>query len=466
MIEINESMFRAYDIRGRVNKKEMNVEVANIIGLGFGTYLARRGIQDLVVGHDSRLHSQELKDAFIEGAVSTGAHIIDIGLTLSPILHFAQYHFKTLGGAMITASHNPKNWNGVKLMHGLSKDLTGEDIQELYKIIKKGEFKRGEGLIKKTPVKDAYAEVVTRRVKIEKPFKIVVSCGNGTAGIFAPDILRKAGCQVTELFCQPDDSFPNHAPDPTLKIAQKFLGEKVKKVKADFGISYDGDGDRLGMTDELGNNIWSDRLLILLARQVLARQPKAKIIFDVKCTQALPEDIKKHGGIPIMYRTGHSYLTKKVREEGALLGGERSGHFVFSDNWYGFDDAIFASLRLIEYLAQENRPLSEIIKDTPFSDYPISPTIYIPCADDKKFQIVEELTKEFKKEQGDKNVIEIDGARVNFKDGWGLVRASSTEPALTVVIEAKTAKRFKEIKAIFKAKLKKYPAADKKWKNE
>ena len=470
MAEINKLMFREYDIRGKVNNRELNEKTMELIGRGFGTYLARRGIQNVIVGHDLRSYSERLKDALIRGLVSTGAHIIDIGMVLTPMLYYAQYHFRTKGGAMITASHNPNGWSGIKLASDFSKTLVGDEVQEVYRIIKGKDFKIGQGLIKKdhfrSHIKEVYTESVVRRVNIKKPLKIVVECGNGTASIFVPDILRKAGCELIELFCEPDWTFPHHVPDPESKKAKEVLSAKVKEVKADLGISFDGDGDRLGVVDEKGNNVWSDRLLILLARQVLERKPGAKIIFDVKCTQALPEDIRKHGGIPIMWKTGHSYAKRKLHEENAILAGERSGHFFLADNWYGFDDAAFASLRLFEYLSEQDKPLSEILKTTPFFDYVISPTIYISCPDDKKFQITKSLVEEFKKEYEEKNVIDIDGARVIFKDGWGLVRASSTEPALTVLFEAKNQEKLDEIKSIFKKKLSKYPEVGKKWKNE
>ena len=470
MADINQSMFREYDIRGRVNNRELNKKTMELIGKGFGTYLGRQGVGDMVVGYDFRSYSEELKDALVDGLVSTGVHIIDLGMVLTPMLYYAQHHFGVKGGAMVTASHNPNGWSGVKLAQDFSKTLLGDELQEIYRIIKSKDFRTGQGLVRRdhfrSHIKEVYTEAVIRRVKIEKPLKIVVECGNGTAGTFAPDILRKAGCEVIELFCEPDWTFPHHTPDPESKKAKEALSAKVKKVKADLGISYDGDGDRLGVVDEKGNNVWSDRLLILLARQVLERHPKAKIIFDVKCTQALPEDIKKHNGVPIMWKTGHSHIRRKLHEERAALAGERSGHFFLVDNWYGFDDAIFASLRLIEYLSEQGKSLSSLLKTTPFYDYVISPTIYISCPDDKKFQIVEKLVEEFKKEYNEKNVIDIDGARVKFKDGWGLVRASSTEPALTVLFEAKNQEKLEEIKDIFREKLNKYPEVDKKWKNE
>lgn len=477
MTEINKSIFRGYDVRGRVNNKELNKKTMELIGKSFGTYLGRRKINDVVVGYDFRSYSLKLKDALVKGLVSTGAHIIDIGMALTPMLYYAQYHFRVKGGAMVTASHNPNGWSGVKLCHDFSKTLLGDEVQEIYRIIKGGDFRIGQGLIKKDhigdQIKSVYSEAVARRVNIKKPLKVVVECGNGTAGIFAPNILRKvmstgrqAGCKVIELFCELDPTFPHHLPNPESKEVKDILSTKVKETNADLGISYDGDGDRLGVVDELGNNIWSDKVLVLLARQVLEKYPSAKIVFDVKCTQALIEDIKNHGGIPIMWKTGHSHIKRKLQEEKAALGGERSGHFFLTDNWYGFDDAIFASLRLIEYLSEQGRPLSEILKTIPFYDYVNSPTIYIPCPDDKKFEIVKLLVEEFKKEHGAENVIDIDGARVNFEDGWGLVRASSTEPALTVLFEAKNQEKLEEIKNIFKKKLNQYKEVGKKWKNE
>ena len=466
MTEINKTIFRGYDIRGRVNNKELNEKTMELIGRGFGTYLGRRRIQDIIVGHDFRFYSEKLKNALVRGLVSTGAHIIDLGMVLTPMLYYAQHHFRVKGGAMITASHNPNGWSGVKLAVDFSQTLAGDEIQEVYRIIKKGDFREGQGLIKSGHVKEVYSEAVVRRVNIKNPLKVVIECGNGTAGAFVPDILRKTGCEVEEFFCNLDWTFPHHTPDPESKKAKEALSVKVKETKADLGISYDGDGDRLGAVDEKGNNVWSDRLLILLARQVLEKKPGSKIVFDVKCTEALPEDIKNHGGIPIMSKTGHSNMKKKLREENAALAGERSGHIFLTDNWYGFDDAIFASLRLLEYLSEQDKPFSEVLKTIPFYDYVVSPTIYVPAPDDKKFEIVESLVKDFKKEYGEKNVIDIDGARVSFEGGWGLVRASSTEPALTVIFEAKNQEKLEEIKNIFKKKLSKYKKVGKKWKNE
>lgn len=465
MPKINQLMFREYDIRGRVGEDEINPMTMALIGQAFGTFLRqKRDIHKALLGYDFRSYSENLKEAVKAGLLSSGCDVVDIGLTLAPMLYFSQYHFKIPGAAMITASHNPNGWSGLKLADGYSKTLLGDELQEVYQIIEKDSYQRGEGTVEKEDITDSYFEAVKRRVSLQKPVKVVLECGNGTAGKFAPSIFRKVGCEVVELFCDLDSTFPHHNPNPELKEVKEVLARKVKEVKGDIGVSIDGDGDRLGIVDEKGNNIWSDRTLILLARQILEKKPGAKIIFDVKCTQALEEDIKAHGGVPIMWKTGHSYIKRKLHEEKADLAGERSGHFFLVDDWYGFDDAIFASLKLIEYISKQKQSLSELIASTP--QYIISPTIHADCPDDKKYQVIESLIEEFKKEYGTNRVIDINGARVKFNDGWGLVRASSNEPVLVLVFEAKTEEGLNKIKAIFKEKLNKYSEVSKEWKNE
>lgn len=458
-------MFREYDIRGKVNDQELNPRTMAQIGQAFAVFLKRsRNINKVVLGHDFRSYSESLKDSVRTGLLSSGCEVTDIGLTLTPMLYFAQYHFNIPGGIMVTASHNPNGWSGLKLADGYSRTLLGGELREIYQIIERGDYRKGVGSVEKKDIAKTYFQAVASRISLKKSIKVVLECGNGTAGKFAPPIFKKIGCEVTELFCNLDSTFPHHNPDPELKEVKEALANKVKEVKADIGISIDGDGDRLGIVDEKGNNIWSDRALILLARQVLERKPGAKIIFDVKCTQALEEDIKTHGGLPIMWKTGHSYIKRKLHEEKADLAGERSGHFFLVDNWYGFDDAIFASLRLIEHITKQDKPLSELIASTP--QYVISPTIHVICPDDKKYQVITSLTREFKEEYGLDRVIDINGARVKFDNGWGLVRASSNEPVLVLVFEAKTEEKLKKIKAIFREKLNKYPEVSKEWKNE
>ncbi len=466
MAQIEKTMFREYDLRGKVNDAELNEETMQLIGRGFGTYLFRRGVKDVIAGHDFRSYSESLQKALIKGLINTGCRVVDIGMVLTPMLYFAQHHFKIKGGAMVTASHNPNGWSGVKLSDDFSKTLGGSGLQEVYQIISNDDFLQGEGGGKKDSIKEAYFENLFGRIKIAKKLKVVVECGNGTAGAFAPEIIKKAGCEVIPLFCELDASFPHHNPDPETKIAKEALGQKVKETGADLGVSFDGDGDRFGVVDEKGANIWTDRALILLARQVLKERPGAKIVFDVKCTQALPQDIKNHGGTPIMWKTGHTHIKNKMQEENAEFAGERSGHVFFAYNYYGFDDALFAALKFLEYLAVQNQPLSELIAQTPFSDYVISPTIHIFCPDEKKYEVINSLVEEFKKEYGQDRVIDINGARVLFDEGWGLIRASSNIPALVAIFEAKNKEKLEEYKAVFRQKLQQYPKVSYKWENE
>lgn len=454
-------MFREYDLRGRIGDGELNEETMELIGKGFGTYLKKQKTNIVVVGYDSRKTSPVFKEAVVRGLLSTGCNVTDIGMTLAPVLYFSQYHLKAKGGVMVTASHNPNEWSGVKLADGYSKTLLGDELQEIRRIIEKDAYKKGKGNYKKADVKEAYFRMIASKIKLKRRLKVVVECGNGTSGIFAPEALRRAGCDVIEIFCDVNPDFPHHFPNPELKEVKEILSEKVGEVKADIGCSYDGDGDRLGVVDEQGNNVWTDKVMVLLSRQALELQKGGKIVFDVKCTEALPEDIKAHGGIPIMWKTGHSWIKAKAHEEKAALAGERSGHIFCRQNYYGFDDAIFASLKLVEYLSCQEKTLSGLLATIP--QYYISPTIHVPCPDDKKYMVVESLTKEFKKEY---KVIDVNGARVYFDDGWGLVRASSNEPVLVLVFESKKKENLEKYKKIFRDKFKKYPEISSEWKNE
>jgi phosphomannomutase/phosphoglucomutase len=462
MAQIEKSMFREYDIRGRVNDKELNPKTAGWIGRGYGTFLKERGVGTVVVGHDSRHGSKAVNDTLIDGILSTGRDVIDIGMCLTPMMYWAQYHFDSKGGAMITGSHNPKDWSGFKLACGLSYTLIGEEIREVLSTIENERFAEGKGSLRRVSIAEEYAKDLAGRVHVGKPLRIVVDTGNGTAGAFAPGILRRAGLDVIEQFTDLDPDFPNHEPDPALKQTVEALGARVREEKADAGFAFDGDGDRLGVVDEKGDVVWPDRYMILLARQVLEKQPGARIVFDVKVSQALEEDIAAHGGHPIMWKTGHSHIKAKLHEEKAALAGEMSGHIFFVENYYGFDDGVYASLRLAEYISQVGKPVSEIIAGTPY--YVSTPAIDVDCPDDKKYQVVEQLTKELKRDF--KRVVDINGARVTFDDGWGLVRASSNLPILVLRFEAKTQERLDEIKALFRKYLDKYPEIGKVWHNQ
>ncbi len=462
MPALERTMFREYDIRGRVNDRELNAESAEWIGRGFGTFLDRRGITDMVVGYDSRFGSVEIRDGLVRGLRASGRNVIMIGMCLTPMMYWSQYRFDVRGGAMVTGSHNPKGWNGLKLAAGLSYTLVGDEIRELYEIIEREEFVEGQGDYTETSIVDDYTADLVSRVNIRRRFRIVIDTGNGTAGAFAPRIFREAGCEVIEQFTELDPDFPNHEPDPARRETVEALGRRVREEGADMGIAFDGDGDRFGLVDERGEVVWPDRYMIVLARQVLERQPGAKIIFDVKCTQALEDDIRAHGGVPIMWKTGHSHIKAKLHEEKAALAGEMSGHIFFVENYYGFDDGIYSALRFVEHASTREGTISELMADTP--QYVSSPAIQAPCPDEVKYDVVARLTEDLKKDFD--RVIDINGARVVFDDGWGLVRASSNLPELVLRFEAKTPERLEEIKETFRRYLSRYPEVSSEWENE
>jgi len=462
MAKLKKTMFREYDIRGKVSPDELNEESVEIIAKAHGTMLRKRGIKDAVVGYDYRPTSENFKNIALRGLTSTGINCIDLGMVLSPMMYSAQYYFKTKGGLMITGSHNPNDWSGFKQATDFSHTLVPEEMKEIYTLTISEDFIKGSGRVRKEDFLEAYQKDLLKRVKIAKSLKVVVNAGNGTPGAIVPQILKKAGCEVVELFTNLDWNFPHYFPNPSLVSMMKDTGDKVKEAGADIGIALDGDGDRLGITDEKGQTIWPDRYLIILARQILEKQPGAKVIFDVKCTQALEEDIKAHGGKPIMWKTGHSHIKAKLWQEKAPLAGEFSGHIFFGKpDYYGFDDGVFSALRLLEYLSQQDKTASQIIADTPY--YESSPTIHADCADEVKYEVVNKLTQEFKNDGYD--VVDINGARVKFKDGWGLVRASSNLPVLVLRFEAKTKKRLQEIMNLFKEKFVKYSEIGKEWKS-
>ena len=452
MATIEKSMFREYDIRGQENENELNTSSMELIGRGYGTFLQKRGITKLVVGRDMRATSEDFMAAAIKGLILTGCEIIDVGVITTPMSYWSQYHFKVEGLLMVTASHNPVGWNGVKLALGYSNTLGTEEMKEMYEIITSEQFVVGEGRVIDTQdISILYQKDLLSRVGPIKKLTVVVNTGNGTAGMFVPQTLRMAGCNVIEHLTTPDPTYPHYTPNPAKPEMMEDTGNIVRKHGAYLGFAFDGDGDRLGLTDENGKNIWPDQFLILLARLVLKKHPGAKIVFDVKVSQALIEDIEAHGGVPIMTKTGHSYIKEKLKEEDAALAGEMSGHIFFVEDYYGYDDATFAALKLLEYFSSQEKTVSELIADTP--SYFSTPALHAPCPDDKKYGVVEELTKEFKEEY---DVIDINGARVQFSDGWGLIRASSNLPALSLRFEAKTEKRVKEIENIFREKLKRY----------
>jgi phosphomannomutase/phosphoglucomutase len=441
------------------------VESVRTIAHAFGIFLGRRGVDNAVVGYDNRRTSLEFKNAAVLGLLSAGCNVMDIGLTLSPVLYFAQHHLTVPAGLMVTASHNPDEWSGMKLSAGPSTTLGPEEVQELYVIVASGETVYGSGRYETREVRSAYLERITAGVRLARPLRVVAECGNGGAGVFAYEALQRIGCLTFQLYCDPDTSYPHYFPNPSNLKARRRLRDMVihPYIQADIGLGFDGDGDRIGVQDELGRDVWSDKVLIFLARSLLRQKPGAGIVFDVKCTQALIEEIEKAGGRPIMWKTGHSHIKAKLQESGAALAGERSGHIFYAEGYYGYDDALYAAVRLLETLAAQERPFSELLETIP--QYVTSPEIAAPCPDAAKYRVVTELVRELKAEYG-KRVIDINGARVVFDDGWGLVRASSNLPELVLIFEAKTEERLRQIRELFRTKVLAHREVSPEWEND
>ncbi|NIN70286.1 MAG: phosphomannomutase [Anaerolineae bacterium] len=446
--QVNPRIFRQYDVRGVVDD-DLTESVAEELGKGYGAFMRHQGKQKVSVGYDARPSSPGFRDALIKGILSTGIDIVNVGMLPTPTFYFSLFHLEVEGGVMITGSHNPPEFNGFKLAVGRTT-IYGDEIQKVRKIIEAADYPRGVGQLEQQDVKPAYLETLKERIgPFQKKVKLIVDAGNGVAGMFCPQLLQDLGAEAHGLYCEVDGTFPNHHPDPTVPANLTDLIARVMEEKADLGMAYDGDGDRLGVVDEEGNIIWGDQLLILFSREILARQPGAPIIFEVKCSQALAEEIEKAGGVPIMWRTGHSFIKKKMREENSPLAGEMSGHLFFADEYYGYDDAIYASLRLVRLLSRSDKSIREMLADVP--KYYSTPEIRVDCPDEEKFQVVAALTEHFKKRY---EVVDVDGARILFGDGWGLVRASNTQPVLVLRFEAKTPERLDEIQQIVLSKLK------------
>ena len=446
---INPQIFREYDIRGIVGKDLTPASVTSI-GKAIGTYIRRGNGKNMVLGRDVRSSSVEFCNILAKALNSTGCNVIDIGMVPTPVLYFALHHFNADGGVMITGSHNPPEFNGFKISQGFHS-LYGEKVQELKGLIEVNDFEVGTGITQQQPVLAEYMEKICSILEIPRKIKVVVDGGNGCFGIVGPDLLKKLGQTPIEIFSEPDGTFPNHHPDPTVSEHLTDLIEKVRLENAELGIGFDGDADRIGVVDEKGNILWGDQLLTIFARDILSRNPGATIVGEVKCSQNLYKDIKKQGGVPVMAAAGHSLIKNKMRETGALLAGEMSGHICFADNYYGFDDAIFAACRVLQIVAQSNTKVSEMLADLPETAY--TPEIRIDCPDDQKFKIVRELTEIFREKY---EVIDIDGVRINFDDGWALIRASNTQPILVLRLEAGTKERLKELVAIIKEQTDKY----------
>jgi phosphomannomutase/phosphoglucomutase len=439
-MEIPPKIFREYDIRG-VAGEDLDPTTVETLGRAVGTYLVERGLERVVVCRDCRLSSPELFQALSAGLLATGCGVTDIGVLPTPLLYFTVYYKGYDGGVMITGSHNPPQYNGFKIMAG-RETLYGPEIQELRKIAASGRFREGRGELVSYDILPEYLDYVAGNIKLGRRLKVVIDAGNGTAGAVAGPLFRRLGCDVECLYCDMDGRFPNHHPDPTLPEALQPLIRRVLESGADVGLGYDGDADRLGVIDEKGGIIWGDQLMIIFARAILPSMPGAAVISEVKASQLLYDEVERLGGRPVMWKTGHSLIKKKIKEEKAPLAGEMSGHIFFADRWFGFDDGIYASARLVEILSKTDKKLSEELAGLPRTF--VTPEIRVYASDEVKFKIVDEVKAKL---AGRYRIIDIDGVRAVFPHGWGLVRASNTQPVIVLRFEADSEEALAAIQA-------------------
>jgi len=430
---ISPAIFRAYDIRGVVTET-LTPAVVHEIGRAYGSECHERNIETVVVARDGRLSGPELIESLSKGIASTGVNVINIGMVPTPVLYFATFHLKTGSGIMVTGSHNPPEYNGLKMMVG-GDALFGDGITELYNRLQAGNLHSGKGKLSEQDVLDAYLSEITADIKINRPVKISYDCGNGVAGAAAPQLFKALGCEGDALFTEVDGNFPNHHPDPAKLDNLVDLIKSVKDTNAEVGLAFDGDGDRVGVVDNKGNVIWPDRQMVLFAQDVLSRKPGARIIYDVKCSKVLPDAIAAAGGVPDMWKTGHSFIKARIKETGAELGGEMSGHLFFKERWYGFDDALYAAARLLEILSNTDESTSEIFGKIP--DSINTPELNVTFErDGAHHEFIEAFAKNANFDGA--KLTTIDGVRADFADGWGLVRASNTTPSLVIRFEADT----------------------------
>ncbi|MCL7420783.1 MAG: phosphomannomutase/phosphoglucomutase [Methylobacter sp.] len=439
------AIFRAYDIRGIVGKT-LTKEVVYDIGRALGTEARQHGCGTIVIGRDGRTSSPYLAEALADGIMATGQNVLDIGMVPTPVLYFVARHTEGQCGVMITGSHNPADYNGLKMVIN-GETLAGDRIQQLKQSIIDQAYAKGDGSLERnTQLANEYIGAIAEDIHIGRPMRVVLDCGNGVAGELGPVLLRTIGCEVIELFCDVDGTFPNHHPDPSKPDNLADLISSVKHYQADLGIAFDGDGDRLGVIDSNGKIIWPDRQMMLFAKDVLASKPGAEIIYDVKCSRHLATQIVKHGGRPVMWKTGHSFMKAKLKETGAKLAGEMSGHIFFNDRWFGFDDALYSAARLIEILSADTRTSAAVFAD--FPDSINTPELNIELAEGENFQFIDRLFLSANFTGG--KVTNIDGMRVDFANGWGLVRASNTTPSLVIRFEADTKAALNDIQAQFR----------------
>jgi phosphomannomutase/phosphoglucomutase len=462
---MNEKIFREYDVRGVVGR-DLDEDFAFSLGRAFGSLLKRANdsAEQVSVGRDGRLSSEALAANVIRGILSTGINVYDIGLCPTPLQYFSIHYLDIDGGVMVTGSHNPPEYNGFKLSMG-KETIFGDEIQKLKETIQKGEWveDQGTGYVEQYDILTKYQDVMVSRFsylsgKDYRRLKVVIDAGNGTGGIVAPFILEAMGCEVIPLYCKPDGLFPNHHPDPTVIEYIKDLIKLTKEEKADIGVGYDGDADRIGIVDNAGNIVWGDQIIIILSRDIVKRRPGAVIIGDVKCSQLMFDDIERHGGRPVMWKTGHSLVKDKMRKENALLAGEFSGHIFIADDYFGFDDALYTTFRLIEIMKISGLGIDGLLSDIPHMVS--TPEIRIDCKDDRKKVVVERLVRQFKEYalSGNstlpiKKLYDIDGVRVVFEKGWGLVRSSNTQPVIVMRFEAEDKDSLENYKKFMESEL-------------
>jgi phosphomannomutase/phosphoglucomutase len=447
MAKLSPTIFREYDIRGLVDQ-DLTEEAVHLVGKALGTRLRAGGGRKAAVGRDARLSGERFRDAMVSGLTSTGIDVLDLGIVPTPLTYFAAHTAGVDGICMITGSHNPPEYNGLKVGPG-SATYHGEEIQALRRLAESGELASGSGSVTPYDVVTPYLAYVKENLRLgPRKLKVVVDAGNGTGGVIAVPLFEALGVEVVPLFIEMDGRFPNHHADPTVEKNLEHLKAKVLETKADLGIAYDGDADRVGAVDEKGNVLWGDQIMILFSRALLAEQPGAAIVGEVKCSMSLYDDIAKHGGRAIMWKAGHSLIKAKMKEEKALLAGEMSGHIFFAHRWFGFDDGVYSSARLVELLSQTEKPLSALLADVPRTES--TPELRVDCPEEKKFEVVRRAQEFFAARY---EAVTVDGVRVVFPDGWGLVRASNTQPLLVLRFEARTKERLAEIEALVRGKV-------------
>jgi len=445
---MDHSIFRAYDIRGIVDEG-LTEETVEQVGRAVGSESQKRGADSIVVGRDGRLSGPRLQQALMNGLQASGMKVIDIGQAPTPVIYFAAYHLNAGSCVAVTGSHNPPNYNGLKIV-AAGETLAADAIQDLRHRIEAGDLMEGEGSVRSVDVLADYQQRIAEDVQLNRPLKLVVDCGNGVAGRTAPDLLRALGCEVTELYCEVDGNFPNHHPDPSKLENVAELRERVVAEGADLGLAFDGDGDRLGVIDSEGNLIYPDRQMMLYAQEILARNPGGEVIYDVKCSRNLPEIIKQAGGKPIMWKTGHSFIKKKLKETpGSLLAGEMSGHIFFKERWYGFDDALYTAARLLEIVAKDGRPTVELFGELP--DTINTPELNIEFAEGAHYVFMERFRQQAQFSGAEKTTI--DGVRADYPHGWGLVRPSNTTPVLVLRFEAESQEALEQVQQAFRSEL-------------